>query len=148
MIDKKQKLKELIESYERLGKQYEVAKKEADKTDRIRSELAQDHLETSKAILELLGMDTDNFRGGIYNFTDEILNFLNKAYFFHIVSNSLLSFIVRSCLIQAILDLYSVILSIMPKLSTPLLRCFYFDNNALHFFFSFFVLSLWLLLHM
>ena len=76
--DKKKQLKELIESYERLGRQYKVAKDNADKYERIRSDIGQDHLQTSKKILELLGMDTDNFRGGIYNFTDEILKFLKE----------------------------------------------------------------------
>lgn len=72
-------LKELIVQYENHLKEYPKSKKILEEVEFKHSELSQHGLQLSKAILEKIGMDTDNFRGGMYNFPDEILPFLKKV---------------------------------------------------------------------
>ena len=72
-------LKKLLVEYHELAADYIVMKKKADDFETQRGEIAHNHLEKSKEILEYIGMDTNSFKGGLYNFTDAILEFLNSV---------------------------------------------------------------------
>ena len=72
-------LSQLIKEYKMIQAACDRLKPIAEKADSDYRNARQQELEASKQILEAIGFDTDNFRGGIYNFTDEILPFLEEV---------------------------------------------------------------------
>lgn len=76
MTQTTKRLQELIKQYEAIQKEYKIVKEKLDNAQAERDRVGQEELQLSKQILEVIGVDTNNFRGGLYNFTDYILPFL------------------------------------------------------------------------
>lgn len=72
-------LKHLLKEYEESNKKCDKSYKEQQDAELEHRNNKSDNLQISKAILEEIGFDTNNFHGGLYNFTDEILPFLKKV---------------------------------------------------------------------